>query len=192
MSRPATTSPRRRRGGDGILIDGTNENVIRDSLIVNNGPYDGIGVIAGAASNGNIIENNFILDNNIILDNNVGFTPTNNQDIGIRLEPATIATTVQGNVVENSGLDGIQVFGIRGQRGEVQRREQQRCARCAGHSFRQRHPGSRRRQPRRGQPSRRQLRQRGRYLRQREHHQQQHRQRQRHRPPSSQGAPPST
>jgi hypothetical protein len=95
-------------GGDGILIDGSNENVIRDSLIVNNGPYDGIGVIAGAASNGHIIENNFILDNNI------GFSPTNNQDIGIRLEPATIGTTVQGNVVENSGLDGIQVFGNSG------------------------------------------------------------------------------
>jgi hypothetical protein len=78
-------------GGDGILIDGTNENVIRDSLIVNNEPYDGIGVIGGAASNGNIIENNFILDNNIC------FSPANNQDIGIRLEPGTIATTVQGN-----------------------------------------------------------------------------------------------
>ena len=34
--------------------------MIRHSLIVNNGPYDGIGVIGGAASNGNIIENNII------------------------------------------------------------------------------------------------------------------------------------
>ncbi len=114
MSRPRQ---HRLAGGDGVLIDGSNENVIRDSLIVNNGPYDGIGVIGGAASNGNIIENNFILDNNI------GFSPANNQDIGIRLQPATIArrsratwwrtaaSTASDNQADNNFASGVAISG---------------------------------------------------------------------------------
>ncbi len=90
--------------GDGIVIDSSNENVIRDNQVIHNGPFDGIGVIGGAASNGNVIENNLVADNNINL------RPGFNTDIGIRLEPGTIGSIVQDNLVTNSGLDGIQVF----------------------------------------------------------------------------------
>lgn len=95
--------------GDGIVVSSSSENVIRDSRVIHNGPFDGIGVIVTAtdppgASNGNVIKNNLVLDNNI------GFNPTFNSDIGIRLEPGSNRTTVRNNLVRGSGLDGIQVF----------------------------------------------------------------------------------
>lgn len=96
--------------GDGIVISSSSENVIRDSRVLRNGPFDGIGVIVTATdpagtANGNVIKNNLVIDNNI------GFSDTFNSNIGIRLEPGTNRTTVRNNLVQGSGLDGIQVFG---------------------------------------------------------------------------------
>jgi parallel beta-helix repeat protein len=95
--------------GDGILISSSSNNVIRNSQIIHNGPFDGIAVIVTnttpvGRSFGNLIEDNIVRDNNI-----TSATGTSS-DIGIRLEPGSFEATVQRNLVQGSGLDGIQVF----------------------------------------------------------------------------------
>lgn len=88
--------------GDGIAGFTTNNNVITNNQIRNNGPYSGIGLIA---SDGNLIDSNQITDNNMDARNTAG----------IRLENAggglsSDNNTVTNNLVVNSGTFGIQVF----------------------------------------------------------------------------------
>ena len=89
--------------GDGIVIDGSNSNGLRNNVVRNNGPFDGIGVINGASFNR--IDRNTIVENNII-------TPGGPQQThGVRIEgPGSNRNFVTNNIIEDNGLDGVGVF----------------------------------------------------------------------------------
>ncbi len=87
--------------GEGVLLFSTSGNTVRDNRITNNGPYGGVSVLIGT---NNLIEGNQIVGNNM--------STTNTS--GIRLEnigrTASNGNTIRGNLVQGSGLDGIQIF----------------------------------------------------------------------------------
>jgi parallel beta-helix repeat protein len=89
--------------GDGILIDRSPSNVVKGNEVRSNGPFSGISVI-GSGSVGNK------LSKNTVQDNDVPSNDTENNDVGIRLEAGTQQTTVKGNAITFSGLDGVAVF----------------------------------------------------------------------------------
>jgi parallel beta-helix repeat protein len=87
--------------GEGVLLFDTTGNTVSNNQITNNGPYGGISILIGT---NNLIENNQIVGNNM--------STTNTS--GIRLEnvgrTASNGNTIRGNLVQGSGLDGIQIF----------------------------------------------------------------------------------
>lgn len=87
--------------GDGIALFNSNDNVIDNNEVTNNGPYSGIGLITS---------NRNVLDSNRITGNNQSATNT----AGIRLENARFIASndnvVTNNLVTTSGTFGIQVF----------------------------------------------------------------------------------
>ncbi|HJV09583.1 MAG TPA: right-handed parallel beta-helix repeat-containing protein [Acidimicrobiales bacterium] len=87
--------------GEGVLLFSTTGNTVTGNRITNNGPYGGISALVGT---NNLIENNQIVGNNM--------STTNTS--GIRLEnsgrSASNGNTIRGNLVQGSGLDGIQIF----------------------------------------------------------------------------------
>lgn len=89
--------------GDGIVGFSTNNNVIQDNTVHNNGPFSGISMIGPSA--GNLIRNNHVHSNNVY------YVPCGNfQNIGIRLEgPGAVSNVVDGNRVELNGLYGVHV-----------------------------------------------------------------------------------
>lgn len=98
--------------GDGIAINFSSDNTVSTNTVVNNGPFDGIGVVADTTtpSSRNVITGNRVVNNDV---------PTSasgpNQDDGIRIEgPNATGNTVQGNTVLQNGLDGIALFADQG------------------------------------------------------------------------------
>jgi parallel beta-helix repeat protein len=87
--------------GEGVLLFSTTGNTVSGNRITNNGPYGGISILVGT---NNLVENNQIVGNNM--------SPTNTS--GIRLEnigqTPSSGNTIRGNLVQGSGLDGIQIF----------------------------------------------------------------------------------
>jgi parallel beta-helix repeat protein len=87
--------------GEGVLLFSTSGNTVSGNRITNNGPYGGISILIGT---NNVVENNQIVGNNM--------SSTNTS--GIRLEnigrTASNGNTIRGNLVQGSGLDGIQIF----------------------------------------------------------------------------------
>jgi parallel beta-helix repeat protein len=87
--------------GEGVLLFATSGNTVSGNRITNNGPYGGISILIG---DDNLVENNQIVGNNM--------SPTNTS--GIRLEnigqTGSNGNTIRGNLVQGSGLDGIQIF----------------------------------------------------------------------------------
>jgi len=90
--------------GDGIVIDGSNSNVLRNNAVRNNGPFDGIGVINGSSLNS--------IDRNLIENNNIQTPPAGaQQDDGVRIEgPGANRNFVTNNTIKGNGLDGVAVF----------------------------------------------------------------------------------
>ena len=101
--------------GDGIVIQQSNSNTVTHSVAIGNGPYDGITVLNDAlhpsiGSDGNVIEGNTVVDNRVVA-TGTAFQ----QDDGIRIEgPNATNTTIKGNHVSGSGLDGVAVFADQG------------------------------------------------------------------------------
>ena len=87
--------------GEGVLLYRTSGNTVTNNRITNNGQYAGVSILVGT---NNRVENNQIVGNNM--------SPTNTS--GIRLEnegrDASNGNTIRGNLVQGSGLDGIQIF----------------------------------------------------------------------------------
>lgn len=87
--------------GEGVLLFSTSGNTVSGNRITNNGPYGGVSILIGT---NNVVENNQIVGNNM--------STTNTS--GIRLEnigrTASNGNTIRGNLVQGSGLDGIQIF----------------------------------------------------------------------------------
>lgn len=87
--------------GEGVLIYRSTANIVSNNRVRNNGQYSGISVLNASQ---NLIENNQITGNDM--------SPFNTS--GIRLEnegfSASNSNTVRGNLVQDSGLDGIQLF----------------------------------------------------------------------------------
>lgn len=100
--------------GDGILIESSSDNRIIRNRTIHNGPFSGIGIVSlidsdhprdiGGTSTGNRILGNTVLDNNV---GRIGGPDDND---GIRIEPSTTGSMIQGNHVSGSGLDGISLF----------------------------------------------------------------------------------
>lgn len=94
--------------GDGIAISSSSNNLITDSNVTNNGPYDGIGLFG--ASTANTIQNNVVSTNNV---------PSSGDD-GIRIEgPGAANNTVRDNTVTGNTLDGIAIFATGGNTGNT-------------------------------------------------------------------------
>ena len=87
--------------GEGALLFASTRNTVSNSQVRNNGPYSGISLLRAS---GNLIENNQITGNN----------QSSTNTSGIRLENVGVAAsnsnTVRNNLVQGSGLDGIQLF----------------------------------------------------------------------------------
>ncbi|HVE47974.1 MAG TPA: right-handed parallel beta-helix repeat-containing protein [Acidimicrobiales bacterium] len=96
-------------GGDGILMDVSDRNTVKNNVVTENGPYGGITILGGSSYN--------TVDNNDVNDNAwpVMCTPAATafyyyETDGIRLEPNAKNNTISNNRVARSGLDGIAVF----------------------------------------------------------------------------------
>jgi parallel beta-helix repeat protein len=87
--------------GEGVLLFSTTGNTVSANRIRNNGPYAGISILVGTS---NRIEGNQITGNN----------QSSFNTSGIRLEnigqTASNSNIVRNNLVQGSGLDGIQLF----------------------------------------------------------------------------------
>ncbi len=91
--------------GDGITLNGSNNNTIRGNTIRRNGPFSGIALV-GACSK-NEIRDNVITDNNML----PGDPSHGRQAMGIRLEgPAANNNKIIGNTITGSGAEGICVL----------------------------------------------------------------------------------
>lgn len=102
--------------GDGILVQGSDGNLITDNNATNNGPFSGIGVIQGdsdhpaippAPAPNNIIRGNAVTNNVACRRGNTAFCDND----GIRIEPNVTDTQILNNQVIGNGLDGISLFG---------------------------------------------------------------------------------
>ncbi|HVE46664.1 MAG TPA: right-handed parallel beta-helix repeat-containing protein [Acidimicrobiales bacterium] len=95
--------------GEGVVIEESSNNTIRNSIITGNGTMGGISLIG--SSRGNQIHANVVSDNQWP----VKCTPAGAsfyyyEATGIRLEPNADNNVVRDNIVERNGLDGIAVF----------------------------------------------------------------------------------
>jgi len=115
--------------GDGVVVKGSEENLITQNTAHRNGPFSGITLING--SDNNIVSGNEVFDQNIqnrLPGDNPDGTPRNgpcgpfsatatgvgrlNQDIGIRVEgPGSDNNQVLSNSVHDNQLDGITIHG---------------------------------------------------------------------------------
>lgn len=107
------------RYGEGIAVEGSSDNRIADNIVVNNGPFAGIGLYERPDSDHPFpaapVERNAVM-NNVVAENQ--FCRVNRQtgtrfcdNIGIRLEPGVgPGNAVKGNVVRRNGLDGLSLF----------------------------------------------------------------------------------
>ncbi|HET9051115.1 MAG TPA: right-handed parallel beta-helix repeat-containing protein [Candidatus Dormibacteraeota bacterium] len=101
--------------GDGITIQQSNGNVVTANVVTGNGPFSGISIVDIASnpslgSAGNVISANRVVNNNVVASGAMV-----DQDDGIRIEgPNATNTTITGNTVMQSGLDGIAVFADQG------------------------------------------------------------------------------
>ena len=85
--------------GDGILLVSSSNNDIIGNDVLNNGPFDGIGLFENSDSN--------TVEDNVVTANSLGFTGLD----GIRVEgPSADFNVVTGNSVSGNTLDGIALF----------------------------------------------------------------------------------
>ncbi|MGI8777248.1 MAG: right-handed parallel beta-helix repeat-containing protein [Acidimicrobiales bacterium] len=113
--------------GDGIVVTGSNNNIIKNNTAFHNGPFDGIAMVGN--SDNNIVSHNNVF-NNTVSNELAGVAPPNNngpcgpfgangagagrrdQDIGIRVEgPGADNNQVLANNVTDNMLDGITIHG---------------------------------------------------------------------------------
>ncbi len=102
----------RSAAGDGIAVYASDSNRIDNNRVVHNGPASGITLLGDGTvgSRFNDIENNVVLDNDLPELNAQG-GPDWKRDVGIAIEgPGATHNQIRNNVVEGSGLHGINVF----------------------------------------------------------------------------------
>jgi hypothetical protein len=92
--------------GDGIVLQESNDNIVRANVVRANGPFSGISL--GLRASGNQIVDNTVADNNM---SHLPFPEAGRQTMGIRIEgPAANHNKITGNTVTRSGCDGIVVL----------------------------------------------------------------------------------
>jgi parallel beta-helix repeat protein len=101
--------------GDGIFVQNSSRNAIRNNIADHNGPFSGITLLGD--SDNNVVEGNFSINNNLPNARAGHEDPSGSvqEDDGIRLETVSASAApnfnqVRGNTVRNNGLDGIAVF----------------------------------------------------------------------------------
>ena len=87
--------------GEGVQVFNSTANTVSHNLIRNNGPYSGVSLLIAS---GNIVEYNQITGNNQSSTNTSGIRVEN---IG---RTASNGNTIRDNLVQGSGLDGIELF----------------------------------------------------------------------------------
>jgi parallel beta-helix repeat protein len=87
--------------GEGVLVFNSTGNTITFNRIENNGPFGGISLLV---ADRNLVENNELINNNMAANNTSGIRLEN---IG---QQSSDGNTIRRNVVQGSGLDGIQLF----------------------------------------------------------------------------------
>lgn len=101
--------------GDGVAIFNSIDNLVSDSTIAHNGPFDGVGVF-GARSTGNRLDRNVVQDNNIARYSRALGLFLNLDDgvnLGAGLEGGS-HTRVTRNSIRRNGLNGVDACSIRG------------------------------------------------------------------------------
>lgn len=102
--------------GDGIIVMGSDANLIKKNDVFANGPLSGISVFAPRTDPSDLTSSrrpssgNKIVKNNVH-DNNIVFGTNDMADAGIRLEAATSRTSVKRNRIAYNGIDGVVIFG---------------------------------------------------------------------------------
>ncbi len=107
--------------GDGIGIFNSSRNVVANSRIAGNGPYEGIGVFGNGklgrnTTKDNVIRGNTIENNNVLRTDGGGLEPITLDD-GINLGAGLNGgshTSILNNVIRGNGLNGIDACSIRG------------------------------------------------------------------------------
>lgn len=87
--------------GEGVLVFNGTGNTVSYNRIQDNGPYGGVSLLV---ANRNLVEQNQIVGNNMSTTNTTGIRLENIGKI-----PSN-GNTVRGNLVQGSGLDGIELF----------------------------------------------------------------------------------
>jgi len=91
--------------GDGINLDGSNDNTVRDSTVTGNGPFAGINMVRNAS--GNHITDNYVADNHVVATFEFGECQC---DDGIAIDAGEF-NVVSGNLAERNGEFGISLAG---------------------------------------------------------------------------------
>lgn len=108
--------------GDGVVMIGSVNNDINfNNTISGNGPFDGVGLLAGPAnpadpnssfrgSSDNVVKTNVINNNARVNLCRTGHEGVTEEDDGVRLEPGSAFNTVKQNEIRFNGLDGVAGF----------------------------------------------------------------------------------
>ena len=92
--------------GDGVVINGSRDNVVRGNVVRRNATFSGISL--GPEAAGNDIVDNTVADNNM---EDFEYADAGRQTMGIRIEgPAANHNRILRNTVTGSGCDGIVVL----------------------------------------------------------------------------------
>lgn len=99
--------------GDGIVIFSSTNNQIQNNRVDNNGPFDGIGVVANTNFSNQPVTDQPLPTANQITGNNVNESNYCSAETGIRIEgPGASKNTVKSNTVDLSDSEGIGVLSV--------------------------------------------------------------------------------
>lgn len=99
--------------GDGIAMFSSINNQIQNNRVDNNGPYDGIGVVANTFLANQPVPDQPLPTGNQITGNNVNESNYCSAEMGVRIEgPGASKNTVKGNTIDLSDSEGIGVLAV--------------------------------------------------------------------------------
>jgi parallel beta-helix repeat protein len=103
--------------GEGIAIDGSNNNTIANNTVTFDGPYAGIDMINGSSHN--LVSHNNASDNHVPAPGAGPNGEPGQEDIGISVDSGASFNTIDGNQANRNGFFGISLAGPPGTEGET-------------------------------------------------------------------------